>query len=73
VGDGDVQGFREDKKFEIAHAAAADFNLGDAGMINVHSQAQDTICQFLLGESRLRPQPRLADMWADDVLVDSSE
>jgi len=66
--DGDVQGFRKDKDFEIAYAAEPDFNFGNAGPVDVRSQAGDTICQLLLGEPRPLPQPRLADTRADDVL-----
>jgi hypothetical protein len=73
VGDGDVQGFREHQQLKIAHAAATDFNLGDAGTVNVRSQAQDAICQFLLGEPKSRSQSRLADTRTDDVLASLSK
>ena len=68
-GDGDVQRFRKDKEFKIAHAAEADFNLGNADSVDVRSQTCDTICQLLLCEPRPRPQPRFADARADDVLM----
>ena len=66
--DGYIQGFRKDKDFEIAHAAEADFNLGNADSVDVSSQTCNTICQLLLCEPRPRPRPRLVDTWADDVL-----
>jgi hypothetical protein len=66
--DGDMQGFCEYQDFEITDATEADFNLGNASPVDVRSQARDTICQLLLCEPRARPQPRLADTRADNVL-----
>jgi hypothetical protein len=66
--DRNIQGFRKHKDFKIAHAAEADFNLGNAGSVDVRSRARDTIRQLLLCEPRPRPQTRLADTRANDVL-----
>ena len=63
-----MQGFRKDQDFEITDAAEADFDFGNAGAVDVYSQVQDPIRQLLLGEPGARPQPRLADTRADDVL-----
>jgi hypothetical protein len=66
--DGDMQAFREDEEFEIAHAAEANFNFADAGSVDVPSQFRDTIRQLLLCEPRPRPQSRLTDTRTHDVL-----
>ena len=66
--DGDMQGFREDQDFEITDAAEADFDFGNASSVDVYSQVQNPIRQLLLGKPGVRPQPRLADTRADDVL-----
>lgn len=62
-----MQGFREDEDFEIADAAEADFDFGNAGSVDVRSQVYDAIRQLLLGEPGARLEPCLADTRADDV------
>ena len=64
-----MQGFRKNKDFEVTDTAEADFDFGNAGSVGVHSQLHDPIRQLLLGEARTRPQSRLADARADDVLA----
>jgi len=67
--DGDMQGFREDQEFEITNAAEADFDFRNAGPVDVRSQVHDPIRQLLLGEPGARPQPRVTDARADDVVL----